>query len=250
MFKNVVMLQARMESTRLPGKVLLPINGKPMIEWQIMRIMRAKLIDRLVIVIPDTKENDRLFIHLQSLEVDVFRGSLDDVFDRFLQASKKFQSKRIIRLTADCPLIMPKMIDQMLEYFDEKEPDYLCNSLIETLPDGLDIEIFKTELLSELTTANLTKPEKEFVTLRIWQNPKLYAILNFPHIYNLGDERWTVDYPEDFSFVSDIFSYFGKQSVDIEIEDILRYLTLFPEKTNQKSKEFRNIMLKNLNLPE
>lgn len=250
MFKNVAMLQARMESTRLPGKVLLPINGKPMIGWQIMRIMRAKLIDKLVIVIPDTKENDRLFIYLQSLEVDVFRGSLNDVFDRFLQASKKFQCKRIIRLTADCPLIMPKMIDQMLEYFDEKEPDYLCNSLIETLPDGLDIEIFKTELLSELTTAKLTEPEKEFVTLRIWRNPKLYSILNFPHIYNLGDERWTVDYLEDFSFVSDIFSYFGEQSVDIEIEDILRYITLFPDKTNQKSKAFRNIMLKNLNLPE
>ena len=246
MLKNIVMLQARMESSRLPGKVLMPINGKPMIEWQIRRILQAKLIEGLVVVIPDTKENDGLNVFLQSFEVDVFRGSLNNVFDRFYQASKKFRSEAIVRLTADCPLIMPQMIDEMLEYFDKKKPDYLCNTIVETLPDGLDIEIFRAELLNELQASSLSKSEQENVTPRIWANPDIFLVADYPHTYNLGHERWTVDYPEDLRFISELFYYYGEDSINIAIDDVLNYIKLHPSKVNQQSSEFRNLVNKNL----
>jgi spore coat polysaccharide biosynthesis protein SpsF len=246
MLGNVAMLQARMESSRLPGKVLLPINGKPMIEWQINRILRSNLIEKLVAVIPNNLENNVLNSVLQDLGVDVYRGSLNNVFDRFYQASKIFESRTIIRLTADCPLIMPDMIDEMIDYFIKYKPNYLCNTLVESLPDGLDIEIFESKLLQILSQDSLNKEEKENVTLKIWQNPQIFSVANFPHNYNLGNERWTVDYAEDFQFIAEMFSYFGDYSVKISIVDILEYLRLNPSKINKRSNIYRNIMLKNI----
>jgi spore coat polysaccharide biosynthesis protein SpsF len=246
MLGNVAMLQARMESSRLPGKVLLPINGKPMIEWQIKRILQSKLIEKLVIVIPNNLENNVLNNALRDFGVDVYRGSLNNVFDRFYEASKIFQSETVIRLTADCPLVMPDMIDEMLNYFIEHKPDYLCNAIVETLPDGLDIEIFNSKILQTLSENSLTKEEKENVTLRIWRNPQIFSVANFPHAYNLGNERWTVDYPEDFQFIAEMFSHFGDRSVNIKIADVLEYVRLNPTKANKISSAYRNIMLKNI----
>jgi spore coat polysaccharide biosynthesis protein SpsF (cytidylyltransferase family) len=107
-----------MESTRLPGKVLMPICGKSMIELQIARILRSKLISDLVVAIPDTAENDVLSDHLEKLNVKVFRGSHQNVYERYIDTSRKYPSKSIIRLTADCPLVMPDLIDKMIEHFN------------------------------------------------------------------------------------------------------------------------------------
>jgi len=246
MLGNVAMLQARMESSRLPGKVLLPINGKPMIEWQIQRILQSKLIEKLVIVIPNNLENNVLNNTLRDFGVDVYRGSLNNVFDRFYKASRIFQSKTVIRLTADCPLVMPDMIDEMLNYFIKHKPklDYLSNGLVESLPDGLDVEIFNSKILQTLSENSLTKEEKENVTLRIWRNPQIFSVANFPHPHDLGNERWTVDYPGDFQFIAEMFSHFGDRSVNIKIADVLEYVRLNPTKVNKISNAYRNIMLK------
>ena len=245
MLRTVAMLQARMESSRLPGKVLLPINGKPMIEWQIKRILRSKSIEKLVVVIPDNIENNVLNEVVHSLGIDIYRGSLSNVFERFYEASKIFQSDTIIRLTADCPLLMPDMIDEMVDYFVSQKPDYLCNAIVETLPDGLDIEIFNAELLKKLSEDSLTNEEKENVTLKIWKNPQVFHVANFPHAYNFGNERWTVDYPEDFKFIEELFSFFGDCSVNLSIADVLEYIRLNPTKANKKSNFYRNINLRN-----
>jgi spore coat polysaccharide biosynthesis protein SpsF (cytidylyltransferase family) len=244
MINNLVILQARMESTRLPGKVLMPICGKPMIELQISRILRSKLIDNLVVAIPDTAENNVLNDYLEKLNVKVFRGSHYNVYKRYIEASKKYPSKSIIRLTADCPLVMPDLLDEMIEYFHSIKTDYLSNGLTETFPDGLDIEVFKTEALIRLRKFKLTKQEKEFVTLGIYRRPNSFILEEFESNTHLGNERWTVDYPEDFEFVRKVFEHFQGHNWEFNTEDVLSYTKLDPNNRNQKSAKYRNIALK------
>ena len=250
MLNYLVILQARMESTRLPGKVLMPICGKPMIELQIARILRSKLISDLVVAIPDTAENDVLSDHLQKLNVKVFRGSHQNVYERYIDTSRKYPSKSIIRLTADCPLVMPDLIDKMIERFNSIEVDYLSNALTQTFPDGLDIEIFGTKVLFQLQEFELNSQEKEFVTLGIYQRPKNFLIEKFESKTFLGDERWTVDYPEDFEFVTKVFTFFKGNKSEFNTQDVLSYIDLDPSNKNQKPAGYRNIALKSSNFFE
>ena len=250
MLNYLVILQARMESTRLPGKVLMPICGKPMIELQIARILRSKLISDLVVAIPDTAENDVLSDHLQKLNVKVFRGSHQNVYERYIDTSRKYPSKSIIRLTADCPLVMPDLIDKMIEHFNSIEVDYLSNALTETFPDGLDIEIFETKVLFRLQEFELNNQEKEFVTLGIYQRPENFLIEKFESKTFLGDQRWTVDYPEDFEFVTKVFTFFKGNKSEFNTQDVLSYIDLDPSNKNQKPAGYRNIALKSSNFFE
>lgn len=244
MLNYLVILQARMESTRLPGKVLMPICGKPMIELQISRILRSNLISDLVVAIPDTKENDILNDHLKSLNVKVFRGSHHNVYKRYIDTSKKYPSKSIIRLTADCPLVMPDLLDEMIGHFNSIKTDYLSNALTESFPDGLDIEIFNTEALVRLQEFQLNQQEQEFVTLGIYKRPEYFLLEKFESKVFMGDERWTVDYPEDFEFVTKVFKYFEHDTSGFNIQDVLSYIDLDPSHKNQKPSEYRNIALK------
>lgn len=244
MLDYLVILQARMESTRLPGKVLMPICGKPMIELQISRILQSKLINDLVVAIPDTVENDVLSDYLETLNVLVFRGPHHNVYKRYVGTAKKYPSKSIIRLTADCPLIMPNLLDEMIDHFNSIEIDYLSNALTETFPDGLDIEIFKTKSLFRLQDFKLDQQEEEFVTMGIYRRPEIFLIEKFESKYFLGDERWTVDYPEDFEFVKKVFEYFQNRISEFNIQDVLSYVKLDPRNKNQRTNEFRNLTLK------
>ena len=248
MLNYLVILQARMESTRLPGKVLMPICDKPMIELQISRILRSKLISDLVVAIPDTEENNILNHNLKNLGVKVFRGSHRNVYKRYIDASKIYPSKSIIRLTADCPLVMPNLIDEMIVYFNSIKADYLSNALTSTFPDGLDIEIFNTEALVRLQEFKLSQQEKEFVTLGIYRRPEIFSLEKFESKIFLGDERWTVDYPEEFEFVTKVFKYFEDNTSGFNTQDVLSYIDLDPSHKNQKPPEYRNIALKSSNL--
>ena len=250
MLNYLVILQARMESTRLPGKVLMPICGKPMIELQISRILRSKLISDLVVAIPDTKENDILNDYLENLNVKVFRGSHHNVYERYIETSRKYPSKSIIRLTADCPLVMPDLIDKMIEHFNSIKVDYLSNALTETFPDGLDVEIFETKVLFRLQEFELNNQEKEFVTLGIYQRPENFLIEKFECKTFLGDQRWTVDYPEDFEFVTKVFTFFDGNKSEFNTQDVLSYIGLDPSNKNQKPAGYRNIALKSSNFFE
>jgi len=242
--KNLVFLQARIDSRRLPRKVLQHINGRPMIDLQIERIQKAKLIQGVVVLIPDTAENDELHTHLVKIGIPTFRGSLNNVYERFLNASKVHTSHSIIRLTADCPLVMPKLIDQMIGRFELDDIDYLSNSLIETFPDGLDIEILKSSALEALSGMNINENEKEHVTLGIYQRPDTFKIENFQNETNLGDQRWTVDYEEDFNFITKVFNYFKGKESSFDMADVLKFIKNHPEAKNTRTSEFRNIALK------
>lgn len=240
----VVYLQARIGSTRLPGKVLLQINGMPMIKLQIDRILQSKEIDGLVVLIPDSSDNDALYLELKKFGVDTFRGSENDVLQRFIDASKIFVTRNIIRITADCPLTMPDILDDMIRNFSEKNPDYLSNTLIETYPDGLDLEIFSTSSLRKLSSFELGVLEREHVTLGIYNRPDMFSLENFKSVVDLSRQRWTVDYPDDFEFVKGVFEHYKGMESTFGVSDVLRYIELDPTiHANKTSPNLRHISL-------
>ncbi len=243
--KNLAILQARMTSSRLPGKVMMPINNKPMIHWQISRLSHSSAIGKLVVATSTDPSDDILASYLQEKSINVHRGSLVNVYQRFLDViNQNPDSEVIIRLTGDCPLVMPKLIDEMLEYYSENKFDYLSNCLTPSFPDGLDIEIFSRQSFTSLLTFTLDNKDLEHVTLK-YRDPKAdFRIGEFKSQADLGNERWTVDYPEDFEFVKRIFTFFKGKESTFDLNDILRALDLHPSLRNTLSPQLRNISLK------
>jgi spore coat polysaccharide biosynthesis protein SpsF len=221
---NLVVLQARMSSTRLPGKVMSKINGHPMLYWEIGRISKAKLVNKIVVAISDDSSDDILAEYLESIHQEYIRGSLDNVLDRYVKAEEKYQPSVIIRLTADCPLVMPELIDQYLEIFDKSEFDYLSNILKLTYPDGLDVEIIAAGTFKKLLEFNLSKEEKEHVTLGIYSRKDKFRTHNVSNKTNISDFRWTVDTYDDLAFVKSIYKHFESEEMNFTFEDVLKYV--------------------------
>jgi len=229
-----------MSSNRLPGKVLKPINGQPMIHRQIKRVLESTLVDDVIVATSVSNSDDELVEFLESENIKVFRGSLDNVLSRFLEITKEINPTNLIRLTGDCPLVMPKLIDQMVVEFEEKLPDYLSNSLTPSFPDGLDIEIISGEAILRLESLDLSKMDLEHVTLGVYNRPDLFRVLNFSNPINRSNMRWTVDYPEDLDFVRSVYSHFkGRESI-FEYEEVLEYLRSNPEVVSGISASRRN----------
>jgi spore coat polysaccharide biosynthesis protein SpsF len=222
---NLVVLQARMSSTRLPGKVMSQINGHPMIYWEISRISKAKLVNKTVVAISDQSSDDILANYLESIHQEYIRGSLDNVLGRYVKAEENYNPSAIIRLTADCPLVMPELIDQYLEIFHKSDFDYLSNTLELSYPDGLDIEIIKPGIFKMLLELNLSEEEKEHVTLGIYSRKDKFKTQNVSNKTNISDFRWTVDTSEDLAFVKSIYAHFESKEMNFTFEDVLKYVT-------------------------
>ena len=229
---TLVILQARMSSRRLPGKVLLILNDKPMIYWQIKRILRAKSITKLVVAISEHPSDDILANYLDEIAQEYIRGPLDNVLERFIQANKLYNPQNIVRITGDCPFVMPEIIDSVVSLFNETKFDYVSNVVDLTFPDGLDVEVFKANVLEKLTNYPLSSVEKEHVTLGILNRKDDFIIGNYSNSKNLSHYRWTVDPAEDFNFVSKIFANFRSSEVAFTFDEIQRFIENNPE-TNQ-----------------
>ena len=240
---NLVILQARMASTRLPGKVMLEINGIPSIKFQIDRIRNSK-IDNLVVATSTDYSDDILVAYLKTIDVEVRRGPLEDVATRFQQILDEYNPESFLRLTADCPFVMPKLIDQMLDCFQLKNLDYLTNSTPPTFPDGLDIEVVKTSAFMNLVSLHLTAREREHVTLGFNSGNREFIRDNFGNLSDLSYLRWTLDYPEDLEYLRKIASYLVGREKYFAFEDILEILENHPEIVNHRGSNFRNIALK------
>lgn len=222
---NLVVLQARMSSTRLPGKVMSQINGHPMIYWEISRISKAKLVNKTVVAISDQSSDDILANYLESIHQEYIRGSLDNVLGRYVKAEENYNPSAIIRLTADCPLVMPELIDQYLEIFHKSDFDYLSNTLELSYPDGLDIEIIKPGIFKKLLEFNLSEEEKEHVTLGIYSRKDKFRTHNVSNKTNVSDFRWTVDTLDDLVFVKSVYAHFESKEMNFTFEDVLKYVT-------------------------
>ena len=239
---NLVILQARMASTRLPGKVMLEINGIPSIKFQIDRIRRSK-VDELVVATSKDSSDDILVAYLEAINVNVRRGPLEDVATRFHQILDEYHPKSFLRLTADCPFVMPKLIDQMLDYYELKNLDYLSNTTPPTFPDGLDIEIVRTTAFLSLLQSNLTDREREHVTLGFNSGYREFLRENFGNHKDFSYLRWTVDYPDDLEYLRKIASFLPGSEKKFTFEDILQVLESHPEIVNRRGSNFRNIAL-------
>lgn len=238
--KNLVLIQARCGSTRLPNKVLKDICGKTDLQWVIERVSRSKLVDE-VMVITSIEKNNLPLIHLcTELGIRVFVGSENDVLDRYYQAAKLLNPEYVIRITADCPVFDWRYLDMSLEEMTD-EVDYL-GEFSNSFPDGLDLEVIKFDALKRAwKEANLTS-EREHVTQYIRKHEELFRIQKFEcPIEGIGDKRWTLDEDEDFILIQNIYQHFleaGKE--DFHTEDILEYLTANPELEHINQKYARN----------
>ena len=228
---TLAILQARMSSSRLPGKVMMPITGVPMIYRQIERIRLSTTINEIIIATSTDSSDDVLVEYLRTHGIRVFRGSLDDVLSRFLEIEIEVQPTAIIRLSGDCPLVMPELIDKMVIQFYESNVDYLSNTLEPTYPDGLDIEIITASAIRKLAKYELSEAEREHVTLGIYRRPSEFTLENFRGEEDLNQNRWTVDYLEDLQFVRQVFIAFDGQESTFSFEDTIMFL-----KSNQDIK--------------
>ena len=219
---NLVVLQARMSSTRLPGKVMAQINGHPMIYWEISRISKAKLVNKIVVAISDQSSDDILADYLDSIHQEYIRGSLDNVLSRYVKAEEIYNPSAIIRLTADCPLVMPELIDQYLEIFHKEDFEYLSNTIELSYPDGLDIEIIAPGIFKKLLEFSLSKEEKEHVTLGIYSRKDKFRTYNVSNKTNISQFRWTMDTSDDLAFVKSIYAHFESKEINFTFEDVLK----------------------------
>jgi spore coat polysaccharide biosynthesis protein SpsF len=226
---TLAVLQARMSSSRLPGKVMKFINGKPMIFYQINRILQSEKVDDLIVATSIDKSDDSLVEYLIEQNIKVYRGDLLNVFSRFCEIERIKKPSAIIRLTADCPFTMPQLIDQMVDVFYKEEVDYLSNTLQLTYPDGVDIEIIKNGVLEKLGSLQLSDLEKEHVTLGIINHSNLFLTKNFSNSVDISHYRWTVETEEDFNFVNNIFCHFTGKELTFTLYDLFNYFMQHPE---------------------
>ena len=233
-----------MSSTRLPGKVLQSLEEKPMIDYQLQRISKCKFVQKIVVATSEEMSDDLLVEHLTRSRVEVVRGPLDDVFSRFIKVLDIYRPEYFIRITADCPLVMPDIIDSMVEEFEKSQPDYLSNALEPSFPDGLDVEIVKSSALRRLNSMKLSPTEREHVTLGIYSRPGIFEASNFRNETDLSIERWTVDYPQDLDFIRGIVRFENTQSDLLTVSQVLKYLDKHPTKRNVLSGKLRNEALK------
>lgn len=220
----IAIVQARMSSSRLPNKVLMPILNKPMLEHQITRIKRAKLIDKIIIATSSNIEDNAIAKLGKQMNITVYQGDLHDVLSRYYHAAQSFNSKHIVRLTGDCPLIDADIIDQVISLHIEKCADYTSNCQKPCFPDGLDVEIFTKRALM-LSFKNAIKPsEREHVTQYMRNHPELFRLVDFQSKVNLSHLRWTVDEKEDFELVTQIYQNLYKKNSYFNLAEILQLL--------------------------
>ena len=242
MTQNLAILQARMTSTRLPGKVMQEINGKPMISWQISRILKSN-VDGLVLVTSTEESDNTLSEYVESLGIPVYRGSIENVFSRFWAVVEKFKPDNFLRFTGDCPLVMPHLINEMLIDFEQFPCDYMSNTNPPTFPDGLDIEIATFAALERLSQLELTNHEREHVTIGLYQRPGAFTLRNFISPNDYSNMRWTVDYPEDLEFVRRVYEQFIGKEIDFVFEDVVQLIKLKSIQDNVLTNEFRNVTI-------
>jgi spore coat polysaccharide biosynthesis protein SpsF len=218
----LAVLQARMSSTRLPGKVMKPLLGEPMILRQLERLRRTKTLGALVVATSDDASDDPLTHQLQAEGVATHRGSLHDVLDRFSGAVAAFgPAEHVVRLTADCPLADPKVIDACVRLHVEGGFDYTANDHPPSFPRGLDVEVMTAEAL-RLAASEATDPaEREHVTMFLYRRPERFRIGHLVGEQDLSRLRWTVDTAADYAFVERVYGRLYLEKPDFTTDDIL-----------------------------
>lgn len=226
--KVVCLVQARVGSTRLPGKILKEICGKTILHHEIDRLKKCKEIDEIVIATTDKEDDDKIVNEAKKLSVKYFRGSENDVLSRFYYSAKENNADIIVRVTSDCPCIDFEILDKMLIYFKEKykekQVDYLSNTIKRTYPRGYDIEIFTFSALEKSYINAEKEYEREHVTPYIYDKTNNFLKLSFENKEDYSKYRVTLDTIEDFIVIKNIFENLYYKNPYFKLNDVVQYL--------------------------
>jgi spore coat polysaccharide biosynthesis protein SpsF len=229
--KTVCTIEARMRSTRLPGKVLRPILGRPMLALMIERLQRIRQVDDIVVATTDNPTDDAIADLACQAGVKSFRGSEQDVLNRVLEAARSVRADLIVETTGDCPLIDPGVIDQLIATFKCNSVDYCSNVLSRTYPRGMDAQVFPVVALTQVAQLTQDPTDHEHVSLYIYEHPERFRLLNIASglAPEIADLRLTVDTPEDFDLVSCVFESLYPANPAFTLADILTLFECQPE---------------------
>ena len=233
-----IIVQARMGSTRLPGKILKEVMGRPLLEYQIERLKKINVVNKVIIATSTNPNDDPVVTLCKKLNCAYFRSSEDDVLLRYYETAIEFRAKYIVRINADCPLIDPKVVERVIECFSANSDryDYVSNILEASYPIGFHAEIFTINALKRANESTNDPLEREHVTPYIYRNPGLFRLGSVSLNDNFSHYRWTVDYLEDFVLIKKIIESIYPKNADFDMFDVIRYLKSNPKlmKINNK----------------
>lgn len=217
-------IQARMGSTRLPGKIMKEVNGKPLLLHQINRLKHSNLIDQIIIATTIKKQDDIIEDFCKKHNLSFYRGSENDVLARYYEASEKFGGDVIVRLTSDCPIIDPDIVDKTVQYYLENQFDYVSNTIERTYPRGLDTEVFSKATLYQAYEKAMLPRDREHVTTYIYTHPDYFSIGSVKGIKDYSKYRWTVDTEEDYILIKHILEYFKMKEEKFRLKEAVQLL--------------------------
>jgi spore coat polysaccharide biosynthesis protein SpsF len=226
--KVAAIVQARMGSTRLPGKVLRDLAGQTMLARVVSRLRAARLINEVLVATTILPTDDAIVAECRRCCVAVMRGDQDDVLDRYYQAAQSAKADIVVRITSDCPLIEPEVTDNTIRAFVEKIPDYASNTIVRTYPRGLDTEVMSLDALARAWWEARKPYEREHVTPYILEHPSEFTLLSVTGDKDYSGYRWTVDTPEDLEFVVAVYDRLGSLTA-FSWRDVLDLLDREPE---------------------
>ena len=219
-------IEARMSSTRLPGKVLLEANNKSMLEHIILRLKSVKNIDDIIIATTINSKDDSICDLADKLNVNFYRGSEDDVLKRVIESGDKAKADVIVEITGDCPLIDPQIVEQYVEIYKNNKVDYVNNCNIRSYPDGMDTQVININALKKSALLTQNKLDREHVSLFIRNNPNIFSSINIvstPDLY-WPDLGLTLDEIDDYKLIKIIIENLGKENILFGCQEIIRFL--------------------------
>lgn len=228
--KTVIIIQARMTSTRLPGKILKEVLHKTLLEYQLERLQRVELAHQIVVA-TTINDNDEPIVKLcRRLGISCFRGSEDDVLSRYYYAAREYEADVVVRITSDCPLIDPQLVDQVIRHYIDNSDhyDYVANILERTYPRGMDTEVFPFRILEEAQLNAVEASEREHVTPYMREAGR-YRLGNVCYDVDQSRHRWTVDQAEDFELIKLILESFYPVNPHFTMGDVLNLLNEHPD---------------------
>ncbi|MGZ3633053.1 MAG: cytidylyltransferase domain-containing protein [Parachlamydiaceae bacterium] len=228
--KVVAIIQARQGSTRLPQKSMMPILGKPLLGYVIEQVSRAQSVQNVVVATTALPMDDAIQAYCTEQDVPCFRGPVEDVLERYLKAAEMFQADVVVRITGDCPLIDPALIDLVVSRYLESYPisDYASNVMNRTYPRGMDVEVFSFKALNQAAEDATAKGEREHVTLYLYSHPELFSLISVEGSVDDSHYRLTVDTQEDFVLIKKIIEHLYPQNPHFTLKQILEVLAQHP----------------------
>lgn len=229
---KITIVQARMSSTRLPGKIMKTIMGKTVLELQLERMSYSKKCGKIIVATSTNPKDDILEKFCIEKNIEIFRGDENDLLDRHFQCAKKYNAKIISKIPSDCPLIDARIIDEVFDFNDANQFDFTSNLHPATYPDGNDVEIFSIDALERAHIEAIRPLEREHTTPFLWENPEKFKLGNYVWSSGLDysmSHRFTIDYQEDFDFIQKVFEELYPSNPNFSLQDILTLLDTKPE---------------------